>query len=301
MDINTLRKMRGQSFAKIATAFDKIANPGQGSYKDDRFWKLEADKAGNASATIRFLNVTGDGLPWVKVFSHAFQGPGGKWYIENSLSTIGLTDYVGEQNSKLWNSGIEENKKIAQKQKRKLQYIANVLIISDPKHPENEGQVKLFKFGKKIFDKIMDKAQPTFADETPVNVFDYWDGADFKLRMKKVEGFPNYDSSLFAEPAPLGDDEAILKIVQNIIKLEEFVDPSKFKSYDELKAKYLSVMNESAPTDRAADKDDLPSAAAPAPARAAPAPAKPSKAAPADVSDDDDDSLAFFRGLAEED
>jgi hypothetical protein len=175
------------------------------------------------------------------------------------------------------------------------------LIISDPKHPENEGQVKLFKFGKKIFDKIMDKAQPTFADETPVNVFDYWDGADFKLRMKKVEGFPNYDSSVFSEPAPLGDDEEILKVVQNIIKLDEFVDPTKFKSYDELKAKYLSVMNESAPSDRAADKDDLPSAAAPAPARAAPAPAKPSKAAPAEASDDDDDSLAFFRGLAEED
>jgi hypothetical protein len=302
MDINVLRKMRGQSFAKINTAFDKIANPGQGSYKDDRFWKLEADKAGNASATIRFLNVTGDGLPWVKVFSHAFQGPGGKWYIENSLSTIGLTDYVGEQNSKLWNSGIEENKKIAQKQKRKLQYIANILVVTDPKHPENEGKVMLFKFGKKIFDKIMDKAQPTFADEAPVNVFDYWDGADFKLRMKKVEGFPNYDSSVFAEPAPIGEDEEILKVAEKIIPLDEFVDPTKFKSYDELKAKYLSVMNEDAPASRAADKDDLPSAAAPAPSRAAPAPSKPSRPAPAaDVSEDDDDSLAFFRGLAEDD
>lgn len=299
MDISALKKMRGQSFTKISTAFDKISNPSQGSYKDDRFWKLEADKAGNASATIRFLSATsGDDLPWVKVFSHAFQGPGGKWYIENSLSTIGLTDYVGEQNSKLWNSGVEENKKIAQKQKRKLQYIANVLIIADPKHPENEGKVMLFKFGKKIFDKIMDKAQPTFEDETPVNVFDYWEGADFKLRMKKVDGFPNYDASVFSEPAALrgGDDDKILEIAQAQVKLSEFVDPKNFKSYDDLKAKYLSVMNEDAPAaPRAADTPSLPAAT---PARERSAPVKETKAVPAE--DDDSDSLAYFRSLAED-
>lgn len=293
LDISSLRKMRGQSFGKISAAFDKIANPGQGSYKDDRFWKLEADKAGNASATIRFLSAAqGDDLPWVKVFSHAFQGPGGKWYIENSLSTIGQTDYIGEQNSKLWNSGVEENKKIAQKQKRKLQYIANVLIISDPKHPENEGRVMLFKFGKKIFDKIMDKAQPTFEDETPVDVFDYWDGADFKLRMKKVDGFPNYDASVFAEPAALGDDSKILSTAKAQVKLAEFIAPTNFKTYDELKAKYLSVMNaDAAPATRAAD---LPTA--PAPSR----PSKPAPEAKAVEADDDQDSLDYFRQLAED-
>lgn len=304
MDISALRKMRGQSFTKIASAFEKIANPGKASFKDDRFWKPEADKAGNASATIRFLSVTtGDDLPWVKVFSHAFQGPTGKWYIEESLSTIGQNDYVGEQNSKLWNSGIEENKKIAQKQKRKLSYIANILVISDPKHPENEGQVKLFKFGKKIFDKIMDKAQPTFEDETPVNVFDYWEGANFKLRMKKVDGFPNYDASVFESPSELfdGDEDKLLAVVQKQVKLAEFTDPAKFKSYDELKAKYLSVMSaeggSSAPT---AAESVLP---APAPAREKAAPeARVAKAAPVAEasSDDDQDSLDYFRSLAED-
>lgn len=301
MDISELRKMRGQSFTKIASAFDKISNPSQG-YKDDRFWKLEADKAGNASATIRFLQVApnqGDELPWVKVFSHAFQGPTGKWYIENSLSTIGQNDYIGEQNSKLWNSGIEENKKTAQKQKRKLSYIANVLVITDSKHPENEGKVVLFKFGKKIFDKIMDKAQPTFEDEKPVNVFDYWSGADFKIRMKKVDGFPNYDASVFSEPAPIGNDDEILKIAEKQYKLSEFVDATKFKSYDELKAKYLSVMSGDGQTaPRAEQMASLPAREA----RTVAAPETVSKAPVLSESlgSDDDDSLDYFRKLAED-
>ena len=154
MDINTLRKMRGSSFSKISQEFEKTANPttGSKSYADDRFWKPEPDKAGNATATIRFLpTVEGDELPWVKIFSHGFQGPTGKWYIENSLTTIGEEDPVGQLNSRLWNTGNEKDKETAKKQKRKLSYIANVLIVSDPKHQENEGQVKLFKIGKKIF------------------------------------------------------------------------------------------------------------------------------------------------------
>ena len=162
MDIQTLRKMRNSDFGQISNAFEKIANPSSEtkSYQDDRFWKLEGDKAGNGTATIRFLpRVEGDELPWVRVFSHGFQGPTGKWYIENSLTTLGEQDPVSELSTTLWNSGVEANKKIAQNQKRRLSYIANVLIVSDPKHPENEGKVFLFKFGKKIFDKIMDKAQ----------------------------------------------------------------------------------------------------------------------------------------------
>lgn len=247
MDINTLRKMRGQDFGKISTEFDKIANPQSDSksYQDDRFWKLEADKAGNGTATIRFLpRADGDELPWVKIFSHGFQGPTGKWYIENSLTTIGENDPVGELNSRLWNTGADSDKEIARKQKRKLSYIANVLIVSDPKHPENEGQVKLFKFGKKIFDKIMDKARPTFEDETPVNVFDFWEGAEFKLRMRKVDGYPNYDQSAFMEPSEIADsEEEILAIANKQHKLSEFLDRKNFKTYEELSRKLASVLN----------------------------------------------------------
>jgi hypothetical protein len=246
MDINTLRKNAKMDFGKISSEFDKIANPQSDSksYQDDRFWKLEADKAGNGTATIRFLpRADGDELPWVKIFSHGFQGPTGKWYIENSLTTIGESDPVGELNSRLWNTGSDADKETARKQKRKLSYIANVLIISDPKHPENEGQVKLFKFGKKIFDKIMDKARPTFEDETPVNVFDFWEGADFKLRMRKVDGYPNYDQSTFMEPSAVGDDNQIIGISKKQFLLNEFLDRKNFKTYEELSRKLASVLN----------------------------------------------------------
>jgi hypothetical protein len=265
MDINTLRKNAKMDFGKIASEFDKIANPQSDSksYQDDRFWKLEADKAGNGTATIRFLPRTeGDELPWVRIFNHGFQGPTGKWYIENSLTTIGENDPVGELNSRLWNSGSDADKEIARKQKRRLTYIANILVISDPKHPENEGRVMLFKFGKKIFDKIMDKAKPTFEDETPVNVFDYWDGADFKLRMRKVDGYPNYDQSVFMEPSALGDDDEIMSISKKQFLLKDFLDSKNFKSYEELSRKLASVLNSDAsPTPTAAtlsgeDEDD---------------------------------------------
>ena len=247
MDINTLRKMRNQDFGKISSEFEKIANPQSDSksYIDDRFWKLDPDKAGNATATIRFLpRVEGDELPWIKIFNHGFQGPTGKWYIENSLSTLGENDPVGELNSRLWNSGNESDKDIARKQKRKLSYNANVLIISDPKHPENEGKVKLYRFGKKIFDKIMDKARPTFEDETPVNVFDLWEGADFKLRQRKVEGYPNYDQSVFNASTPICEDEQrILEIVNSQYKLSEFHERKNFKTYEELARKLALVLD----------------------------------------------------------
>ncbi len=303
MDIQTLRKMRNNDFGQITQAFDKIANPSSEtkSYTDDRFWKLDPDKAGNATATIRFLpRVEGDELPWVRIFSHAFQGPTGKWYIENSLTTLGENDPVGELNTKLWNSGSEENKKIAQKQKRKLSYIANVLIISDPKHPENEGQVKLFKFGKKIFDKIMDKARPTFEDEKPVNVFDLWEGADFKLRMRKVDGYANYDQSQFNEPSSLfgGDEEKLLEVVSKQYKLVEFLDRKHFKTYSELTNKLASVLGDGEPVPSAseiAEEMDAPvikSATAPKPA---------SKPAPSlDEGGDEDDMMSYFQKIAAE-
>jgi hypothetical protein len=303
MDIQTLRKMRNSDFGKIAGEFEKIANPQSESksYNDDRFWKLEGDKAGNGTATIRFLpRVEGDELPWVRIFSHGFQGPTGKWYIENSLTTLGEQDPVGELNTKLWNSGSEANKEIARKQKRKLSFTANILVVSDPKHPENEGKVFLFKFGKKIFDKIMDKARPTFEDEKPVNVFDFWEGANFKLRMRKKDGFTNYDESTFSDPAPIAsDDEDILAIANKQYKLSEFLDRKNFKSYDELKKKLEEVLSgDSFSTKSAAEiaeEEDRPVAAAPKIA-SKPAPA----AASLGEDGDDEDVMSYFQKIAAE-
>jgi hypothetical protein len=305
MDIQTLRKMRNSDFGKIAGEFEKIANPQteSKSYNDDRFWRLEGDKAGNGTATIRFLpRVEGDELPWVRIFSHGFQGPTGKWYIENSLTTLNENDPVGELNTKLWNSGSEANKEIARKQKRKLSFTANILVVSDPKHPENEGKVFLFKFGKKIFDKIMDKARPTFEDEKPVNVFDFWEGANFKLRMRKKDGFTNYDESTFSDPAPISqDDEEIVRIANAQHKLSEFTDRKNFKSYDELKKKLEEVLSGDSftgSTAAAIAEEDRPVAYTPTiPSK--PAPVAASKPAPSD--DDDEDVMSYFEKIARED
>jgi hypothetical protein len=315
MDLKTLRASRSTDFSKIASEFEKATNPEQAqkSYVDDRYWKPERDKAGNASATIRFLPrvvdkvVDGvkrtDELPWVKVFSHGFQGPTGRWYIENSLSTIGQNDPVGELNARLWNSTTDDKSPAraqARAQKRKLSYVANVLVISDPKHPENNGKVFLFKFGKKIFDKLMDKARPSFEDEEPVNVFDYWEGANFKLRMKQVDGYPNYDASTFEEVSPIArSDEEILEIANKQYWLGEFLEPSNFKSYDDLKRKLelvLSGTSTAAPTAADIAHSDEGVMAPRSMPTAAPA-AMASKSAPVD---DDDDMMSYFQQLAKD-
>jgi hypothetical protein len=311
MDLKSLRASRNTDFSKMTAEFEKSSSPGgdKKSYQDDRFWKPERDKAGNASATIRFLARTeGDELPWVKVFSHGFKGPTGRWYIEDSLTTIGQPDPVGELNMRLWNSTTDDQspaRKQARTQKRKLSYIANILVINDPKHPENNGKVFLFKFGKKIFDKIMDKARPTFEDEEPVNVFDYWEGANFKLRMKQVEGFPNYDSSEFESPSSISDDdEDILGVAKQQYVLAEFNDPKNFKSYDELKRKLdavLSSENSYTPRAEAVEEDFTPApkvkaAPAPGPSKAAPAPK-----AKASADEDDEDMMSYFASIANDD
>lgn len=298
--------MRNSDFGKISGEFDKIANPSSESksFKDDRFWRLEGDKAGNGTATLRFLpRVDGDELPWVRIFTHGFQGPTGKWYIENSLTTLGENDPVGELNTKLWNSGSDANKDIARKQKRKLGFTANVLIVSDPKHPENEGKVFLFKFGKKIFDKIMDKAKPTYEDEQPVNVFDFDTGANFKLRMRKKDGYTNYDESTFQEPTPIGSDDEIDRVLSARYPLSEFLDPKNFKSYDELKKKLEQVLSGDSFAMKSAaeiaEQEDRPVASAPRVASVeAPAP-KVSKSAPS--LDEDDDVMGYFEKIAKED
>ena len=308
MDIQALRKMRNTDFGKITSEFEKIANPesggGKKSYQDDRMWKLEADKAGNGTATLRFLpRVEGDELPWVRIFNHSFQGPTGKWYIENSLTTLGEKDPVGELNSKLWNSGSDANKEIARKQKRKLSYICNVLIVSDPKHPENEGQVRLFKFGKKIFDKIMDKARPTFEDEKPVNVFDPFEGADFKLRMRKVDGYANYDQSTFMDPTEIagGDEEKMVEILNKSYKLSEFLDRKNFKSFEELNKKLSDVLDgEGTPIKSAAalSEDDDYIAPKSTTTTVASKPVTVSKAP--EINDDDEDVMSYFQKIADE-
>ena len=157
MDFAQLKQSRS-NFDKLTKALEQNLNPEDKStsnkYQDDRIWKPELDKTGNGYAVIRFLPATDkEDMPWVRVWSHAFQGPGG-WYIENSLTTLGRKDPVSEENTRLWNTGVDSDKDIARKRKRKLSYYSNIYVVSDPKHPENEGQVRLFKFGKKIFDKI---------------------------------------------------------------------------------------------------------------------------------------------------
>ena len=308
MDISTLRKQRNSDFSNITAAFEQIADPAAAStkksYVDERFWKLDPDKAGNATATIRFLpRVEGDELPWVRIFRHSFQGPTGKWYIENSLTTFGEKDPVSELNTKLWNSGIEANKEVARKQKRRLSYTANILVIDDPKHPENNGKVFLFQFGKKIFDKIMDKARPTFEDEKPVNVFDLWEGANFKLRMRKVDGYANYDQSQFSEPSALydGDEEQLLDVVGKQTPLSEFTDRSKFKTFEELSAKLADILGEGEPVPSAAEIADDNSFMATAeevvvskPAAPAPAPMPEMK-----KDDDEDDMMSYFQQIAD--
>jgi len=242
MSFATLKESSGK-FDQLQTELEKINKPVTSSFSDDRFWKPELDKSGNGYAVIRFLpQPENESLPWVRMWNHAFSGPGG-WYIENSLTTIGKTDPVSEYNTELWNSGHESDKDTARKQKRILKYYANIYVVSDPKHPEHEGQVRLFKFGKKIFDKITEAMNPAFDDETALNPFDLWKGANFKLKIRKVDGFWNYDKSEFALTKPLlEDDDELEKVWKKEYSLETFSSPEQFKDYNELKDKLNKVL-----------------------------------------------------------
>jgi hypothetical protein len=264
-------------------------------YQDDRFWKPELDKSGNGFAVLRFLPaVEGEDMPWQRVWHHAFQGPGGQWYIENSLTTLNKKDPVSEENTRLWNTGIEADKEIARKRKRKLQYYSNVLVVSDPKHPENEGKVFLFKYGKKIFDKITEAMNPQFEDEKAVNPFDFWEGANFKLKIRKVDGYWNYDKSEFEQVSRVKpSDEEIDALWKSQYALKPFIDPSNFKSYDELKEKLNKVLTGTRSTESVEDID-LPPASNSVP--------KSSNGSVGKVSStDDDESLSYFSKLAEDD
>ena len=231
----------GSLTQKLVKEVEKMNNAG--STGDDRLWKLEVDKGGNGYAVIRFLPAPdGEDLPFVKLYSHAFQGPGG-WYIENSLTTLGQKDPVSEYNTMLWNNGTDAGKDAARKQKRKLTYIANIYVVKDPANPENEGRVMLYKFGKKIFDKLTTAMQPEFEDEEAIDPFDFWQGANFKLKAKNVAGYRNYDSSEFARQSVLlDDDDAMEAIWKKEYSLQDFVAPDQFKSYEDLKTRLDYVL-----------------------------------------------------------
>jgi len=223
--------------------YQKQSSPETKSFDDDRFWKPEMDKSGNGFAVIRFLPAPeGEEIPWIRMFTHSFQGPGG-WFIENSLTTINKQDPVSEANRVLWNTGSEADKETARRQKRKLSYYTNIYVVSDPHRPENDGKVFLYKFGKKIFDKIMEAMKPEFSDEQAINPFDMWKGAHFKLKIRKVDGYWNYDKSEFAQPSQLKDtDEEMEQIYNSEHKLKPFHETSNFKTYDELKVKMDRVL-----------------------------------------------------------
>ena len=243
MSFSNLKKQSslGSLTAKLVSQVEKMNKGSNGV--DDRLWKPEVDKAGNGYAVIRFLPAPdGEDLPWAKLYTHAFQASGG-WYIENSLTTLGQKDPVSEHNSQLWNSGVDSDKEVARKQKRKLSYYSNVYVVKDPSNPANEGKVFLFRYGKKIFDKITAAMQPEFEDEQAINPFDFWAGANFKIKIKKVAGYWNYDSSEFAAPAPLlDDDDAMEAVWKQEYSLAELVAPDQFKSYEDLKKRLDYVL-----------------------------------------------------------
>jgi hypothetical protein len=295
VDFKALKANRGsESLEKLTTEVKKMAS-NETKTSDDRFWQPTVDKVGNGYAVIRFLPAPGEeGVPFVRTFDHGFKGPGG-WYIESSLTTLGKTDPVSEYNTKLWNASEDDNswqRQQARKQKRRLHYISNIYVVNDPGNPENEGKVFLFKYGKKIFDKLKEAMEPQFEDETPMNPFDLWEGAPFKLKIRQVEGYRNYDKSEFGEVGPLDDDDKVMeKIWKSEHSLQEFLDPKNFKTYEELQARLNKVLAENVAvknTSRAEDYDE----------DSAPAFKTSDPPFSTDDEDGDDESIKFFRDLA---
>ena len=298
MSFKDLKKQSklGSLTAKLVKEVEKMNN--NGASGDERTWKLDVDKSGNGYAVIRFLPAPeNEDLPFVKLYSHAFQGPGG-WYIENSLTSLGQKDPVSEYNTQLWNNGTDAGKETARKQKRKLTYMSNIYVVKDPTNPENEGKVFLFKYGKKIFDKLTAAMQPEFEDEEAIDPFDFWQGANFKLKAKNVAGYRNYDSSEFAAVTPLlDDDDALEGLWKKQYSLAEIVAADQFKSYDDLKKRLEYVLGSKRPAqdpdvyeednDRG-EAEELVTAAVSAPPTTS------------TVDKDEDDALSYFAKLAEE-
>jgi hypothetical protein len=298
-----LKRSASNSFEKLNQELTKL-NSNQSNSRDERLWTCATDKAGNGYAIIRFLPApSGEDVPFVRMFTHGFKGNGG-WYIENSLTTIGQQDPIAELNTRLWNSGVESDKETVRKQKRQLNYYSNIYIVKDPANPANEGKVFLFRYGKKIFDKITDLMNPQFEDEKPVDPFNLWTGANFKLKIRKFEGYPNYDKSEFDSSGPLLDDDDKLEAIwKTEYSLKELLDTKNFRTYDELKRRLdraLGLTTGNAPSNASqayiVDEEDIPSFAPAPQARAAEA-----RPAPAASVDDDDEDFEFFKKLAEDD
>ena len=290
MSFANLKSSRGNSINKLVQAAEKVSEKAdKKSYIDERFWKPTRDKAGNGYAVIRFLPAKeGDDLPWVRYWDHGFKGPTGQWYIENSLTSVNQPDPVSEMNSVLWNTGRDEDKQTARDRKRRLHYVSNVLVISDSANPAAEGNVYLYTYGKKIFDKVMDVMQPQFADESPVNPYDFWEGADFKIKIRKVDGWVNYDKSEFASSSSLldGDEERLEELYNKLYTLSEFTDPKNYKSYDELKAKLNRILGvDAGPTAPAPEFDSAPGV---------------TMNTVTEEESDSDDTLSYFAKLAKE-
>jgi hypothetical protein len=303
MSFNDLKKQSslGSLTAKLVKEVEKMSTTSNGA--DERLWKPEMDKTGNGFAVIRFLPAPeGEELPWAKMYSHAFQGPGG-WYIENSLTTVGGKDPVSEFNRELWNSGSEADKETVRKQKRKLSYYSNIYVVKDPTNPQNEGKVFLFKYGKKIFDKIMEAMQPEFEDETPINPFDFWQGANFKLKIVKKDGYWNYDKSEFDRVAPLLDDDDALEAVwKKEYSLAAVTAPDQFKSYEDLEKRLKYVLGQKSANrprldEEVEDEDNDRGSYTPDFTSRRPEPELPVVSS---SSEDEDDALSYFQRLAEE-
>jgi hypothetical protein len=306
MDFNTLKKNRSNSLNKLNSQLEKIQSKSYSDPNEGKMWKPTRDKAGNGFAVIRFLPApSGEDVPFVRMWDHGFQGPTGLWYIENSLTTLDRDDPVSEYNSKLWNSGVEDDKAEARKMKRRLKYVSNILVISDPSNPQNEGKVFMYQYGAKIFGKLQELMNPQFDDETAADPFNMWEGANFRLKIQKVAGYPNYDKSTFDTPSAISDDDSELeRIFNEAHSLKELVDPKNFKSYDELKTKFYRVLalDQSPSTpNTAAEVDDLDMSSfggnSPEPTLTT-MPEAQSAAPSMSMNDDDDDDLSIFKELA---
>lgn len=305
MDLSTLKSKRYDINKLVSAAQEASGAKSENNNRDENLWKPTVDKAGNGYAVIRFLPSESE-VPWVRYWDHGFKGPTGKWYIEKSLTSIGQQDPLGELNSKLWNSGNEDDREQVRKQKRRLHYVTNILVVSDPSAPENEGKVFMYQFGKKIFDKIQDLMQPQFPGETPVDPFDLWGGADFQLKIRNVEGYRNYDRSEFKAPSSLfdGDEVQLQATLNQLHDINTYVDPATFKSYDALQTKLFEVLGTTAPsTVQAEVAMDHVAEPAPAPVASEPEVKVSAAAATAEEAGDDgdEDAFSYFQKLANAD
>ena len=308
MSFEALKQNRDNAISKLVAAGADTKE--KKDYGDDRMWKPTVDKAGNGYAVIRFLPAAeGEDLPWVRYWDHGFKGSTGRWYIEKSLTSIGQQDPVSELNSQLWNTGRDEDKEVARQRKRRLHHVSNILVVSDSANPENEGKVFLYEYGKKIMDKLMDVMQPQFADETPVNPFDFWGGANFKLKIRNVEGYRNYDKSEFDSAASLydGDDTKLEEVYTKLYKLSEFTDPANYKSYGDLKKKLYEVIGEAEvattfSTAQTVEINTTKEAVTPNSVESSMdevAPTGSSESSASVTSDDAEDTLSYFAKLAQ--